>query len=280
MVSGIWSLVDSLGKTKYVCASITDDAVKDAQALDVAHFITAFLTLCLPLYRLRWLEQHDQPLKSNKKTPQLANLAAVVGIFSFGLVMLIAVKHGTVCSDNNCITNTAVSSALSNDLNSFNAQVASMIGTTAPTESRVFMCNDALNPNFFRVAQNYCSISLKDLFCDSITSYNAERCLVYACSDLVPGRIERYVISLISMLLQISSVYFLILYERSRMMDPMAGQVSPEGYAPVPSSAPAKSLMEDDTEDDPAADAGLMPTPHLRQRKQGFYTSPDPSIKF
>jgi len=282
VVAGIWALFDAAGHSKYVCGTDTDDTVTNARIMDIGHFVTAFLTLCLPLYRARWLER-DSGSKDEPK-PQLANLAAVVAFLSFLLLIISIVEHGSVCSENKCITSVAASNADSGDYGLFNAQVGKMVGLS-DTAGNAFLCNHHLTPAYFRIAQDYCALNLGDLQCTTpMTDMGAaERCLVYACSDLVEGRLERYIFSLVSIMMQIAGAYLMVLYERTRMAN-----YTPS-TAPQAALVPKELAAADDSTDDSSAllrqtRASVLlahtSASGLRKRNETFYNTESGDINF
>jgi len=213
---GIWALVDASTHTRQVCASTSDNDVKNAQILDFAHFATCLLVFALPLYRLNLFgaTKSSDTDGTETKAPMI-ELAYAFMFVSFGLLVGIVTISSTVCSNNNCITTDAAHTAQLNEFGLYNAQLEKMLGVEGGGDASSAVCG--LNPSHFKVPGNYCPENLIGLpNCPNLeTPGGAEKCLVFACNNLVEGRQSRFVISLVGLLLQIIATYFVILFENT-----------------------------------------------------------------
>ena len=212
---GIWALVDATTHTRQVCASTTDNHVKNAMILDFAQFFTCMLVFALPLYRLRIYHgaENAQPPRHPPPAGEITKLAYAFMFSSFAVLVSIVIISGLVCSDNNCITTDAANDAQVGDYGTYHAQVHKMIGVGPNCLNTQFQ-----QPGYFKVPNNYCpeNVISTSTSCGAATDPGgAEKCLVYACSNLVEGRQARFVTSLMGLLLQIIAMYLVLLFEQA-----------------------------------------------------------------
>lgn len=230
---GIWALVDATTHTRQVCASTTDSHVKNAMILDFAQFFTCMLVFALPLYRLRILHGAEDAKLPRDAPPsgEINKLAYAFMFSSFAVLVSIVIIAGLVCADNNCITTDAANDAQVQEFGLYHSQVHKMIGVEHDCTSEQFKY-----PGYFKVPNNYCRENVVSIAtsCGGATDPGgAEKCLVYACSNLVEGRQARFVTSLMGLLLQIIAMYLVLLFEQAQ------GKIQGQGgatsnYAAVP----------------------------------------------
>lgn len=208
LVAGVWALVNATANTKYVCTGESDTYVTSAQWLDAGHFATAFATSCLVLYC-----QNEA-----KATAQQARLAEVFCGLGGLIFLSTVITTASVCSNGDCITNAAVDLArFGNDRTTYNLQVKSMLGIKSGAGSDVtqYPCGNLMSPTFFSTPRNYCaSATVNAGSCETTTVSSAERCLVYACSNLVPGDVTRYTISMVCLIVQVAGAAVLAVHLR------------------------------------------------------------------
>jgi len=211
LVAGVWALVNASANTKYVCGGSSDAYVTTARWLDIGQFITAFATSSLVFIR--------QAAKDDSKSgPQLAVLAEVCGGLSALIFLTTVITTGSVCSNNKCITSEAAYNAMHGiETEPYHRQVNYMIGIT-PTANEtgtMFPCGGNLDPYWFQSPINYCPTTINTPCLGyGATVVTAERCLVFACSDLVPGGLARYTISTWCLILQTIAAVILAVHER------------------------------------------------------------------
>jgi hypothetical protein len=190
------------------------------------------------MYRLRLFGGTKRAEDDGKETSApMIELAYALMFASFGLLVSIVTISSTVCGDNSCITTNAANSAQVQDFGVYNAQLEKMLGVDGDGDTISARCG--LNPSHFKVPGNYCQENLIGLpNCPNVkTPGGAEKCLVFACSNLVEGRQSRFVISLVGLLLQIMATYFVILFENTPAA-PLAPAVA-MGYMQVSAGVPA-----------------------------------------
>mgnify|MGYP003389394008 CR=1 FL=1 len=212
---GIWALVDATTHTRQVCASTTDNHVKNAMILDFAQFFTCMLVFALPLYRLRIYHGAENAQLPRHPPPsgEITKLAYAFMFSSFAVLVSIVIISGLVCSDNNCITTDAANDAQVQNNGPYHAQVHKMIGVKQSCTN-----GGSFQPAYFKVPNNYCPENVISISasCGAATDPGgAEKCLVYACSNLVEGRQARFVTSLMGLLLQIIAMYLVLLFEQA-----------------------------------------------------------------
>ncbi len=253
---GIWALVDAATHTRQVCASTSDNDVKNAQILDFAHFATCMIVFALPMYKLRKFRSENGTDDSKKTEAPMIELAYACMFSSFALLVSIVIMSGAVCGNNNCITTNAAQNAQTQDFGVYNTQLVKMLGIEGDGENGSARCG--LNPSHFKVPGNYCQENLVGLTnCPNVeTPGGAEKCLVFACSNLVEGRQSRFIISLVGLLLQIIATYFVILFEHASTESPKIVASQPKqpvvmqaAFATAPPwPAPGKSVPSNSDE--------------------------------
>jgi hypothetical protein len=268
---GIWALVDAATHTRQVCASTSDNDVKSAQILDFAQFATCLLVFALPLYRLRAFHgaEGGREGREDKDAPPgtIAKVAYAFMFASFGLLVSIVIISGNVCGNNKCITTEAANDAQVQNGGTYRAQVVHMLGIDNPCAGQYF------GPSYFKIAGNYCPENVKSSgnLCATKPTHlgGAEKCLVFACSNLVEGRQARFVISLVGLLLQIAAMYFIILFEQE-----LTPPEEPDTAQEKAGDNPALSRQEKDASED------LMPRSDLRRRSVARYSSQAGRLEF
>jgi len=270
---GIWALVDAAAHTRQVCASTSDNLVNTAQILDFAHFATCLLVFALPLYRLRAFRGTESERKEDKQKGAppgaIAKVAYAFMFASFGLLVSIVIISGHVCGNNKCITTEAANDAQVQNGGTYRAQVVNMLGVDTRCVQTSF------TPTYFKIAGNYCpenvNKSLSTCSFKATHTGGAEKCLVFACSNLVEGRQARFVISLVGLLLQIVAMYFVILFEQAFATPQKSGteRGADGGYAALNRENP-----------DTKTSGQLIPTKDLRRRLVAPYSSQASNIEF
>ena len=271
LVGGVWALVNATANTKYVCADTSDTYVMSARWLDAGQFATAFATSCLVLYR-------QVKGKEVRPSPQFAVLVELSGALGILVYVTLMITTASVCGNNKCITSAAASEF---DVNptTYNVQVANMAGATNGSNGP---CQGALIPSWFNTPQNYCptAIAPECGTADSGSIITAERCSVYACSNLVPGAIARYTISMICLVVQIMGAAVLAVRVRRELPTEVGDAAMARASAPLlPASAPPYPYP---VEPPPLVVKKADDLPGLRKRTRAgqFYTSVPDDLNF
>ena len=275
LVAGVWALVNATANTKYVCEGTSDAYVSTARWLDIGQFCTAFATVCLVLYR----QLRSEP---DKPDLQLAVLVEVFGGVTALVFLTTVITTASVCSSNRCITSDAASDAMHGvDTDLFTRQVDHMIGLQTAKTTSTYTCNGHLDPWTFQSPSNYCESFIRGECGNSAGVITSERCLVFACSNLVPGDVARYTISMICMVLQMLAAAAMVVHERN--LEPTGGNQPDAANGPdtmgqhTAQPAVAAALPEGiNAHGDPRAGA-------LRQRRTRgniYYSSVSSNIDF
>ena len=236
-VGGLWALVEVASSVKYVCpTSDNNDSVVTSMWLDTSRFATSFLAVCLSLYRVCGTD-------TKKRDRACAVASEISAAVTTVLLFTLLITTGTVCSDTKCLTTSAANdcTSSSSSCSEFTTQVENMLQVENDIDA---LCK---TPDVWQVSVNYCpqqiSVNCFSAGEDSSSPQpytSAEQCNVYACSNLVPGAIERYVVGVSCMVLSVAAFIALCVLERQ---------------LPAESDAHASSPRDSDTTEPPSGES-------------------------
>lgn len=200
LVGGLWGFVDVATSTKYVCATTNDNYVTWSKWLDASRGVLSLLAVVFVMYR-----KFNNPNDSSPKYALFADLSVAVTAV---LWCALLITTGTVCNASDCIKDDAV-----NDCNmyggascdTFDQQVSAMTGATIGSSEE-----PCFQTGHWATAHNYCPSAVSQ---KCASTGQAERCLVYGCSSQVPGVVERYVVGVTCMIINLLSFLLLRVHE-------------------------------------------------------------------
>lgn len=202
----LYSFVDAIGSSKYMCVDSSDKWIVASKALDWCQGVTSFIIIVLAYfcYDARTLED-----------PQLNTLRNRVYAFaavSVLLLLFVVVAHGIVCkpSSGKCVSSEAAQQAATGvNTYGYSTETVSMIGDTEPL--KIYACGNIITPDYFTDPHNSCPAAINQYCGKPDDPSGAYRCMVYACNNIVPGNERRYVMSMLGLVMQVILCLFLVI---------------------------------------------------------------------
>ena len=264
LVGGLWGFVDVATSTKYVCATTDDNYVTWSKWLDASRGVLSLLAVVFVMYR-----KFNNPNDSSPKYALFADLSVAVTAV---LLCALLITTGTVCNDSDCIKDDAVSDCNKYggaSCDTFDRQVSAMTGATGNSEEPCFQTGH------WATAHNYCPSAVSQK-CGS--TGQAERCLVYGCSSQVPGVVERYVVGVTCMIINLLS--FILLRVHESEISGSARTSAPGGTAARRRSQATSGGTDRASPDAPASLTQLGAPPGSNLRYRHNYTPVATNIEF
>ena len=202
-----WSFVDAATNTKYMCIDNSDAYITASRALDWGQVLSGLSTIVLTLS----ISISSRPDKKSNIDNWASATAAFTGIVIACNVLL----SGTVCQSQTCLSSSSYKEANEmSDTVPFITEVHNMIGdNTGMISSNNWPCGGRLNPQFFTAPKNYCEETIRE-YCNILESPGQPyRCLVYTCSDIIPGATARYTLSMVALVTQLIICALIALHE-------------------------------------------------------------------
>lgn len=230
--------VECITDVKYACTDTTDDMVSALRVLDVVRAVCGVL-LCAVV---AW-GHSNQRMDKNAYKVYWSNIAAVL-LLTLTCLFLGVVQQSDACQK--CIEGGRSTTDFQDDLNA-------MLGGTDIGGT----CLSTLTERDFNVPDMYCRDRIEMTVSQCSQSVGlpatiyAERCLVYACSNLVPGYTFRYLYGVVGMSCQIIACLTL-------MLSDTLIQPHDDGYTP---------LGQQDTADSDVNEQPSMPRPVLLRNR-------------
>jgi len=208
LASAGWSFVDATSNTKYVCADSSDVYITASRALDWAQVASAISTIVLTL---------SVAITDRKERVHIENWVAATAGFTGVVIAVSALLTGTVCQSQGCVTSESATLAETEGHSlPFITEVNKMIGATTVPTAGYYPCFDKVNPMYFLSPLNWCPETLHEYCRTPMSTHQPYRCMVYTCSDLVPGATARYTLGMIGLVLQLAICGIIGLHEGSK----------------------------------------------------------------
>jgi len=209
----LWSLVDALTSSKYVCMDNSDPYITASRALDWGQVLTAVAITTLAISARYKTQMSADSTKPHLQHSLFNTMVCMSAACTVVIVFAAAIIGGSVCDGKTCISRSASDAATTNeDPTEFILQSLHMIGDDSGEDTENYACNGFLSPAYFAIPENYCRANL-NRYCPSLVgsaTATSERCLVYVCNDLIPGTVARYTLGQAGLLLQLVACVLLL----------------------------------------------------------------------
>lgn len=209
----LWSLVDAVTSSKYVCMDNSDPYITASRALDWGQVLTAVAITTLAISARYKTQMSADSTKSHQPHRALNTMVCMSAACTVVIIFAAAIIGGSVCDGKTCISRSASDAATTNeDPTEFILQSLHMIGDDSGKDTENYACNGFLSPAYFAIPENYCRANL-NRYCPSLAgsaTATSERCLVYVCNDLIPGTVARYALGQAGLLLQLVACVLLL----------------------------------------------------------------------
>ena len=185
-VNVLWSFINVVTKTKYVCALASSDRyIVASRVLDWCQCLSALATIAIvyiyvfPKRSAPDALQHTAAVKAGSKQTRVMSVL----VFTFFTLAFTVAANNSVCRSIGCVTDEAVELAKSTNRAPYINEVQKMFGGVITS-----MCSSRISATYFTEPTNTCPEKL-EIICPGINPASVQpyRCLVYACNNQVAG---------------------------------------------------------------------------------------------
>lgn len=270
----LYSFVDAIGSSKYMCVDSSDKWIVASKALDWCQGVTSFIIIVLAYFCYDADTLKPGPLQTLRK--QVYGFAALSVI----LLLFVVVTHGIVCkpSSGKCVSSEAAQQAATGvNTYGYSTETSSMIGDTSP--GSVYACGNRITPDYFTDPHNSCPAAI-NTYCNGASDPSGPyRCMVYACNNIVPGNERRYVMSMLGLVMQVILCLFLVIELNNKSTEEPAN--APETPSPGNSNTGAADSTVVPNLLFPRASQSGSAYSALRQRKRpNVFYAPTETLSF
>ena len=182
-------LVNLVSSAKYVCSDNSEPLIIGLKAIEWVVVFGACGTTLLALTHYQVTEKKRTSQANDQATLFYGCLLNLFVVFL--ALMTYTILHFTSgCSS--CITQDSVDLAMRGTEDATSPDIAGFIMETSKmtgADNTGTYIDNYLTPEWFQIPNNYCRTTLQSIpgSVNTYTSSHAERCLVYNCTNLVPG---------------------------------------------------------------------------------------------